>query len=453
MRFLVAAVAGAAMLAATATAEAAQRYASPGGTGEKCSKQEPCSIQVAIGSAGNHDEVIVGPGAYALGSTPISAGGAGLDIHGDFGGPAPKIEASYKGAPIFAGTEGRMSYLNITNIKAGAIGAHCQEGDRLERLQITVVGAESWGVELVGGCIVRDTVIRAQGTEAIGVLGGNSEEHNTGFLRNVTVIASGLETIGVLSEFLGSLPGSTTLDANNVIVGGSLSDLDTASPATASANIFVSHSNFDVVGLGASVTDAGGNQTAPPLFVDAGAGNYREAPGSPTIDAGTGDLLLGALDPDGLPRTVGPAPDIGAFEFAPSAAIAAPAQILSLALSPKSFRAANSGGAVASVKGRAKGPVGTKVRFSLSAAAEAQFSVEKLIVNRKCVKEPPSSHGKKKCSKLKKLKQGFTVSGNAGPNSFKFTGRLGNRALAAGRYYLVGTAGAAVRRAAFKIVR
>src|SRR5262249_40118580 len=96
-RFLVAAIVGAAMLAATATAEAAQRYASPDGTGESCSKQEPCSLQIAIGNAGNHDEVIVGPGAYALGSTPISAGGAGLDIHGDFGGPAPKIEASYKG--------------------------------------------------------------------------------------------------------------------------------------------------------------------------------------------------------------------------------------------------------------------------------------------------------------------------------------------------------------------
>jgi hypothetical protein len=441
------------MLAATATAEAAQRYASPGGTGEKCSKQEPCSLQIAIGKAGNHDEVIVGAGTFALGSTPIDAGGNGVEIHGDFGGPAPKIEAAYsKGTPIDPGSEGRMSYLDITNIKASAQGANCHEGGRLERLQVTVVGPNSLGIELAQDCIVRDTVVRALGTEAFGVFAGTFDEPSTGFLRNVTAIASGLDSIGLLSEFTGA-SGSYTLDANNVIAGGELSDLDTAAQATASANIVVSHSNFDLAAPGASVIDAGGNESAPPLFVDAAGGNYREAPGSPTIDAGTGDLLLGALDPDGLPRTVGPAPDIGAFEFAPSAASAAPAQILSLALSPKSFRAGSSGGAVASVRGKAKGPVGTNVRFSLSAAGEAQFSVEKLSVRRKCVKEPPSNHGKKKCSKLKKLKHGFTVSGNAGRNSFKFTGRLGKRALAPGRYYLVGAAGAAVRRAAFKIVR
>jgi hypothetical protein len=294
-----------------------------------------------------------------------------------------------------------------------------------------------------------------EGTEAIGVFAGAFDEPSTGFLRNVTAVASGLETIGVVSEFATS-SGSYTLDAKNVIAAGSLWDLDTGAQATASAHIVASHSNFDMVGPDASITDAGGNQTAAPLFVDAADGNYREAPGSPTIDAGTGDLLLGALDPDGISRSVGSAPDIGAFEFAPAVSSppsTTPPQIQSLALSPKSFRAARSGGAVASAKPRAKKPVGTNVSFGLSTGGQTQFSVERMTMRRRCVKQTPVKKNCERRTKLRTLKLGFTESGNAGLNRFRFTGRLGNRALAPGRYFLVGSAGGSVKRAAFRIVR
>jgi hypothetical protein len=71
----------------------------------------------------------------------------------------------------------------------------------------------------------------------------------------------------------------------------------------------------------ATVTNPGtgvGNQTAAPLFTDAGAGLFHEAVGSPTIDAGAAVDLMGSADIDADPRTVGAAPDIGADEFVSS---------------------------------------------------------------------------------------------------------------------------------------
>ena len=57
------------------------------------------------------------------------------------------------------------------------------------------------------------------------------------------------------------------------------------------------------------------------MFVDPANGDYREAAGSPTIDAGVTDRSA-PLDLDGNARTLGAAPDIGAFEFVPAAVAA-----------------------------------------------------------------------------------------------------------------------------------
>jgi hypothetical protein len=78
-----------------------------------------------------------------------------------------------------------------------------------------------------------------------------------------------------------------------------------------------------VVGDGAVVGngDPSNQLTVDPLFANAAAGNYREAAGSPTIDAGTVDGFSGPKDLGGFPRTLGAAADIGAYEFAPPPAV------------------------------------------------------------------------------------------------------------------------------------
>ncbi len=259
------------------------------------------------------------------------------------------------------------------------------------------------------------------------------------------------------AEYNEPVEGSFTLDLLNSIAQGDEQDLKALAGAKGTGNIAVNHSNFDTSKAEgeAKVIDGGGNQTAPALFVDAESRNYHEAAGSPTIDAGIAGEL-GPLDLDGNPRILGPAPDLGAYETSNPATVAPVAQLQSLKLSPTSFRAAKSGGAVASAKKKPKGPVGTTVTYSLSLAGKVDFSVEQLTtgrkVGKKCVKQTAANKGKKKCDLAKPLKGGFSETGAAGQNRFKFTGRLGSRALKPGRYRLAGSAGGVVKRASFKIV-
>ena len=134
-------------------------------------------------------------------------------------------------------------------------------------------------------------------------------------------------------------------------------------------------------------------------------------------------------------------------------------KVLKLAFASKTFRAAAKGGSVA----RKARPVGTKVSYRLSEAASARFTVERAVKGRrkgkKCV--APNSHNRhaKRCTRYKRLKGSFTLSGTAGPNSFRFTGRLRGKKLSPGRYRLVMVATDAAgnkskpKRAGFRIVR
>ena len=134
-------------------------------------------------------------------------------------------------------------------------------------------------------------------------------------LRNVTALAGGQAT-GVRCEVE---DGEVTLV--NTLIRGGARDLDASSK---DARCAASHSNFRVA-LSPGVASGPGNQQAAPLFRDAAAGDLRPAAGSPVIDAGTADALLGGADPAGCPRALGGAPDIGAYEFADASAACASA--------------------------------------------------------------------------------------------------------------------------------
>jgi hypothetical protein len=123
---------------------------------------------------------------------------------------------------------------------------------------------------------------------------------------------------------------------------------------------------------------------------------------------------------------------------------------------PSIFRAARRGASVAAA-------VGTRVRFKLSQNALASFLVTRLLggVRRggKCVPERKPKRGAKRCTSEFTLGS-FTRRGTAGPNGFKFTGRLAGRGLALGEYRFGVTAhlssgaiGALVSSPRFRIVR
>ena len=458
-----------AVLALAPAAQGAQRYVSTTGDGETCTQQAPCPIKVGIRDAKANDEVIIAPGTYevdeAINSSPSAEN---VYVHGELGGPMPRIVANLAvKSPIgFAAKGGRLGYLDILNEKAFAFGAFCFAGS-VERVRVQVVGDDSIGIPQRAGCIVRDSLVRADGEGARAIEAGTGSGDASAIARNVTAIATGPDSVGILSSFtlnpFEGTPGTFTLDLKNAIATGGRTDLEAADPfgLGGAAKLVVANSNFDsaVNGKSGTVVDAGGNQSAPPLFVNAAAGDYREAAGSPTIDAGASDLI-GPLDLDGSPRALGAAPDIGAFELVPPPAPPAPVAgtIQSLTLKPAKFAALKAGQAIFSADaGKTKVPLGTRVSYVLSAAGSVEFTVGRRVagrrVGKRCVKKTKANAANRKCPLFRRVKGAFSHSGQAGQNRFGFSGRLGGRALRPGAYRLTGRTGATLRAASFRIVR
>lgn len=137
-----------------------------------------------------------------------------------------------------------------------------------------------------------------------------------------------------------------------------------------------------------------------------------------------------------------------------------PGAITELSLAPKAFRAARSGpSASAAARRRAARapPTGTTVSFTLDAASTVRFTVERAGGGRKvrgrCVAPRRANRRARRCVRYTALGTSFDRSGGAGANRFHFSGRIGGKALRAGSYRLVGSAGGTVRTAAFTIKR
>ena len=286
-------------------------------------------------------------------------------------------------------------------------------------------------------------------------------------IRNSTAVAPGAGSRGIEVKTLEGQPAVVGEVSNTIAFGGFADLLSTGQTST----LAVEHSNFDgsVSSEGGVIIDAGNNQAAPPLFVNAAAGDFAEAVGSPTIDAGAilTEYITPTLDLPGNPRIVNGAIDIGAFEFvpppsppgpvvappppAPGRSPSAAVVLSSLKISPSAFRVAGAGGAKKSAAH------GATVTFSLSGPATVIFGIERKATGRKvggrCAGQNKGNAGKPKCVRYTPIKGTFTEDGERGSNSFAFNGRVGGKTLAAGAYRLTGAVGKSTAQAGFTILK
>ncbi len=334
---IVASLAVVAMMAAAASASAATRFAEPNGNGTAgpggCLQIDPCNLTDAVEAVAvaDGDEVVLLPGPYENQTDQLVVDNA-ITVHGQAGQPRPVIPMSGTNGIFVLSPGAVLRDLEIDYTPAApGIGLFMIVGGTAERVIVTATGTGVTACGPYATAVIRDSICWAKTDGEAAVESSSSgDSTHTPTLRNVTAVASGGSSAAGI-DVNTSFGSDTTLNARNVIaVGGAPptgADVSAAASAQAStsATVDLDYSNYDTElepGATDSVTDPGtlNNQLAPPSFVDAASGDFHQAAGSPTIDAGTGAAtLLGAVDIDGDPRTVGAAPDIGADELVPPA--------------------------------------------------------------------------------------------------------------------------------------
>jgi hypothetical protein len=296
---------------APAASAATQRYASPNGSGD-CSAASPCSIKQAVEGASGGDEVIVTPGDYTLTATlktPYT-----MTIHGVAGQPRPRLlftGLGQQGLQVIYGST--LRYVEVDQDPANDWQALYASSNSLIE-QVVAKGSGSRAAVINNSMIRNSIVVSTNPNGGVALQTDSNGANVNSTYRNVTAIATTGWAIRAWAY-----TDSVNVLARNVIArsGPGLDSLRAKAldPGT-TAKITVDHSNWSgkMIEGNASIVDGGGNQTSAPAFVDAAAGDYRQAPGSPTINAGLTEFVDGPLDIDGDPRQIGTI-DIGADEF------------------------------------------------------------------------------------------------------------------------------------------
>jgi hypothetical protein len=297
----------------------AVRYASPSGktTNDCKTPATACDIGTAIhGTPGNEpalgEEVVLAAGEYT--AAEIQPGASDLTVRGSTGGPRPVIKATETEA--FNGSYLNLAYLTIEHT-GGGYGLDIFDG-RIERVLLRGLQSQNpicqcYGSELLDSIAV---VLPGSTGAAVGIQsnGGTASEK----LRNDTIYSLSATAPALELEQQSSTQGSVSLEALNTIA------VNTAGGpgVKTSARTGITFGDSDYAGPvgGGSISNIGGNISAPPRLVDVAGGDFHELPSSPTIDAGVSSPADGALDFDGNARSAGRSTDIGALEYQPPAA-------------------------------------------------------------------------------------------------------------------------------------
>ena len=110
-------------------------------------------------------------GEYTISGAPLNVVYPGLQIHGDPGGPMPRVTAALGGLPaISMSAEGSsISYLEVVNKETEGEGIRCRSTSRVERVRATGIGEGAAGLVQEQSCLVRDSLLRGEGTNSLGM--------------------------------------------------------------------------------------------------------------------------------------------------------------------------------------------------------------------------------------------------------------------------------------------
>ena len=148
--------------------------------------------------------MIVTAGEYTVTGAPINVVYGGLQIHGDPAGPMPRVDAELGGLPaINMNAEGSsLSYIEVVNRETEGIGVRCGSTSRVERVRATGIGEGAAGLVQFQECLVRDSLLRGEGTNSLGMesLAVNQGEPPS-TVSNVTAIAIGANSAGIQSRY------------------------------------------------------------------------------------------------------------------------------------------------------------------------------------------------------------------------------------------------------------
>jgi hypothetical protein len=324
-----------AVLAPAAFAGSNTYYSSPTGTVGSCESADPCPLAEAVKKAGAGDAVILEPGTYTLGEDLALL--KAIELGGQPGAAPPVIATNGHKVRVNQGVDARVHDLRVEG--TGALQLFSGTG---ERIFVSFTGATNQACVMTDGAILIDSVCWAHDagpTATASAIGLSAAGNNTTMtLRNDTAIDSNAAGEAIRTETNGAGP-KLVVEATNVIARANQFDIEMILGGSAFPvlEMKLTNSNYaKVVGEAAplaTITAPGtnGNQTVAPTFVAAAEGDFREAAGSPTIDAGLTEAANGPLAVGGEERTLaaclgGPAvTDIGAYEFVPTAPCGSPA--------------------------------------------------------------------------------------------------------------------------------
>ncbi|MCW3065777.1 MAG: hypothetical protein JWN32_2949 [Solirubrobacterales bacterium] len=338
-RWILVGTVGLVLAAAPAARANTPRYASVGGNGTACTSATPCSISEAINGDATynpvqpHDEVVVEPGTYGGGGVALTSElrgppGVPLTIHGVAGSPRPVIVSSSIGRALsLRDPASTLSHVEVDQTSDSSYAIDVMQGSASD-VVARAFGTNGVACDVVGK--LQDAICAVSGAGATAVQASvtptpAAPTTYATTLRGVTAWAIGPTSQGILVQ-----AGDNTtinLTATNTIAHGTTADVDVESAtSTGNASAVIDHSSYGTVTHSASratVTAAGSatNVAAPALFVDVAHGDFHEMAASPTVNAGATDPA--GTDVFGLPRTLGPAPDIGAAELAQAPTAAA----------------------------------------------------------------------------------------------------------------------------------